>query len=71
MKNITFYADENLIKRARQAAHNQGETLNAIFREWLEEFVFAADRAKEAEKLMKRLRYVKGRRFTRDEMNAR
>lgn len=36
MKNITLSADENLIAAARDMAANEGTTLNARFREWLE-----------------------------------
>jgi hypothetical protein len=35
MKNITLSADEHLIERARLLARSQHKTLNAMFREWL------------------------------------
>ena len=72
MKNVTLSADENLIEQARQVARSQRKTLNAAFREWLEQYTARAGSANEVESLMKRLRHVQaGRRFTRDEMNER
>ena len=72
MKNVTLSADERLIEQARQIAQSQHKTLNAAFREWLEQYVNQAGRAQEFDALMKRLRHVRaGRRFTRDEMNER
>jgi hypothetical protein len=70
MKNITLSADENLIEQARLVAKSQHKTLNAAFREWLEQFTARAGNVQEYDALMKRLQHVKaGRRFTRDEMN--
>jgi hypothetical protein len=72
MKRITFSADEHLIDTARSAARAQGTTLNSPFRKRLEQFADGAGSAKQAQKLMYRLPYVKsGGRFTRDEMNER
>ena len=73
MKNITLSADEDLIERARAAAQAQNKTLNAMFREWLDQVASKPDAAKNYEELMKRLRHVStgGRKFTRDEMNER
>jgi hypothetical protein len=74
MKNITLSADEHLIERARQTAQAQHKTLNAAFREWLEQYTAqnAAD-VEEYDRLMLRLRghVIAGRRFTREEMNER
>jgi hypothetical protein len=36
MKTITFRADEDLIRRARERAAAEGTTLNEVFRRWLE-----------------------------------
>ena len=70
MKNITLSADENLIEQARLIAKAQHRTLNAAFREWLEQFTGQSRSAQEFDSLMKRLKHVKaGRRFTREEMN--
>ncbi len=72
MKNITLSADENLIEQARLIAKSQHKTLNAIFREWLEQFTTRSGSTQEFDALMRRLKHVKsGRRFSRDEMNER
>jgi len=72
MKNITLSADENLIEQARLIAKSQHKTLNAIFREWLEQFTARNGNSQEYEALMRRLKHVKaGSRFSRDEMNER
>ena len=72
VKNITLSADENLIEQARLVANSQHKTLNAAFREWLEQFTAQSGSAKEYDALMKRLQHVKaGRHFSREEMNER
>jgi hypothetical protein len=72
MKNVTLSADENLIEQARLIAKSQHKTLNAAFREWLEQYTARAGNVQEYDALMRQLRHVKaGRRFTRDEMNER
>ena len=74
MKNITLSADENLIAAARELAANEGTTLNARFREWLEDYVQRKRRAEEAMELIRELRTrvrTGGRKFTREEMNER
>ena len=72
MKNITLSADENLIEQARLVARAQHKTLNAAFREWLEQFAAQTGNVQEFDALMKRLGHVKaGRHFSRDEMNER
>jgi hypothetical protein len=72
MKNITLSADEHLIEQARLLAKSQHKTLNAMFREWLEEVTAQTGGVKDFEALMKRLKHVQsGRRFNRDEMNER
>jgi hypothetical protein len=69
---ISFRADPELIRRAKERARQQGTTLNAAFRKWLAEYVQGGDRAREYRELMKRLDYVRaGRKFTREEMNSR
>lgn len=72
-KNITFTADEALIKEAREAARAANTTLNEQFRLWLEEYA-RKRRAQKFDELMDRLtgQYSSGgRKFTRDEMNER
>jgi len=72
MKNLTLSADENLIEKARLIARSQRRTLNAAFREWLEQFTASDGDLGSYDTLMKRLSHVKaGRHFTRDEMNER
>lgn len=72
MKNLTFSADEDLIERARAIARAQKRTLNAAFREWLEEFTASEGDAQSFDALMKNLRGVDaGRHFSRDELNER
>jgi hypothetical protein len=72
MKNITLSADEQLIEQARLLAKSQHKTLNAMFREWLEQFTAQSGSTQEFDSLMKRLKHVQaGRRFGRDEMNER
>jgi hypothetical protein len=72
MKNITLSADEHLIEQARLLAKSQHKTLNAMFREWLEQVTAQTGGVQEFEALMKRLKHVQsGRRFTRDDMNER
>ena len=67
MKNITLSADEQLIEQARLLAKSQHKTLNAMFREWLEQFTARSGGTQEFDALMKRLQHVQaGRRFSRD-----
>ena len=74
MKNITLSADERLIEAARARAASEHTTLNAKFRDWLEDYVQRQRLADEAVAFITQLReHVRtgGRRFTRDEMNER
>jgi hypothetical protein len=72
MKNLTLSADEDLIEKARLIARSQRTTLNAAFREWLEQFTADEGSEESYVALMKRLSHVKsGGHFTRDEMNER
>lgn len=72
MKNITLSADEQLIEQARLLAKSRHKTLNAVFREWLEQFTAQSGDAQEFDALMKRLKHVAaGRHFSRDELNER
>ncbi len=73
MKNITLSADERHIEAARARARAENTTLNAAFREWLDEYT-KAERVAAAMAIIDRIAsYVKtdGRKFTRDEMNER
>ena len=70
MKNVTLSADEDLIERARTVAHSQHKTLNAAFREWLEQYASQTGSAQAFDALMTRLTHVRaGGKFSRDEMN--
>ena len=72
LKNVTFSASEELIRRARLRARQQNTTLNAEFRRWLEKYACGVQSAEEFEALTKRLAHVQaGRKFSREEMNAR
>ncbi len=72
VKNITLSADEHLIERARQAAQARHTTLNAAFRQWLQEFTAQQSTMQEYDALMERLNYIRvGRKYTREEMNER
>lgn len=72
VKNITLSADESLIERARLVAQSESKTLNAAFREWLQQYTTRAGGGASFDALMRRLGDVKpGRHFTRDEMNER
>ncbi|NQW99373.1 hypothetical protein HQ447_01850, partial [bacterium] len=48
MKNITLSADAHLIGLAREEARARKTTLNALFREWLEEISRSDERRKKA-----------------------
>jgi hypothetical protein len=75
MKNITLSADEKLIEAARQEARRRKTTLNAEFREWLARYARsrqAQQRLRDYRRLMDSMKEVSsGRRYTRDELNAR
>jgi hypothetical protein len=72
LKNITFSADEDLIRRARERAAAKNTTLNEEFRTWLEKFVESPQSAQAFQGLMDRFAYVQPERtFGRDEMNER
>ena len=58
MKNITLSADERLIEQARLLAKSQHKTLNAMFREWLEQFTARSGGTQEFDALMKRLKHA-------------
>jgi hypothetical protein len=73
MKNITLSADEDLIEQARKAAESQNTTLNAAFREWLEDYAKRSGDLAAFDRVMERLRgrVVSHGPYTRDEMNER
>jgi len=72
LKNITFSADENLIRKARERAAAKRTTLNEEFREWLEKYAERPHTTAAYTDMMKHFGYVKpGRTFQREEMNER
>ena len=73
MKNITLSADEHLIELAREEARARKTTLNALFREWLEEISRRDERRQKAEEAYKNLavHITSIPKLTRDEMNER
>lgn len=74
MKNVTFTADETLIEAARRKAHASHRTLNDEFRAWLQDYVARDEQAARALALIDHVsQYASsgGRRFSREEMNAR
>jgi plasmid stability protein len=72
LKNITFSADDDLIRRARERAAAERTTLNDEFRRWLEKYVQRPETTEAFTLLMEHFAYVQpGRSFSRDEMNER
>lgn len=72
LKNITFSAEADLIRKARERAAAKNTTLNEEFRRWLEKYVEHPETAQAFAALMVRFDYVQaGRTFQRDEMNER
>jgi hypothetical protein len=72
LKNITFSAEEELIRKARERAAAEKSTLNEEFRRWLEKYAERPHSAEAFSDLMERFIYVKpGHSFYREEMNER
>ncbi len=72
LKNITFSAEEDLIRRARERATAERTTLNDEFRRWLEKYAERPETVEAFTFLMEHFQYVQpGRSFQRDEMNER
>ena len=74
MKNVTFSAEDVLIEAARNKARDAHRTLNDEFRAWLEDYVGRGERAARATAFIEQVSHyasTEGRRFSRDEMNAR
>jgi hypothetical protein len=74
MKNVTLSADERLIEAARERARREHSTLNEQFRRWLAVYAgreAQADAAMETIDALRSRLDTGGRRFTRDELNAR
>jgi len=72
VKNITLSADDMLIKRAREKAQRENTSLNRLFRSWVKKYVNRDNIDNEYDSLMENMADVNaGRKFSRDEMNAR
>jgi len=72
LKNITFSANDALIKKAREKANKERKSLNSVFREWLRRYVRTEDLSENYNELMERLNYaLSGKSFKRDELNER
>ena len=72
MKNVTFSADEGLIEQARAEARARKTTLNALFREWLEDIAQRDARRERVDAVFEEMaHYNAGGKFTREEMNGR
>lgn len=72
VKNITLSAEDRLIAQARARAQSESKSLNVVFREWLQRYVFGKREAGSYHKLMKTLSHVRaGRHFSREELNER
>ena len=74
MANVTLTIDEDLLRRARIRALEQGTSVNALVREYLDEYV-GADRSREAlrrfrERAERSTAASGGRRASRDELYA-
>ena len=72
IKNITFNAEDFLLKKAREKAMRERKSLNGVFREWLGRYVGQEDVSKNYRALMKSMKYVvPGKKFSREELNER
>ena len=71
-KNITLSAEEAMIENARKVAQSENRTLNAAFREWLQQYQARGSASAAYREVKKKLSHViSGRKFSRDEMNER
>ena len=73
MKNITFSIDERLLEAARKYAALENTTIDAKFRQWLEDYTERqrTDKAIATISALQDKICTDGRKFTRDEMNER
>ena len=72
IKNITLSAEEELIRKARDKARRERTTLNATFRQWLQQYVARSAKTADLRSFMDSLSYARpGRKFSRDELNER
>ena len=72
MKNVTLSADEQLIELARAEARARNTTLNALFRDWLEDLAKRDERRARIDAVWEEMaNYDAGGRFSREDMNER
>jgi hypothetical protein len=72
MKNITLSADARTIELAREEARKRKTTLNALFREWIEDLAARETRRSSIKGLFEQMKdFDSGGPFTRDQMNER
>ncbi|HEY1679627.1 MAG TPA: hypothetical protein VGG04_18060 [Candidatus Sulfotelmatobacter sp.] len=72
VKNVTLSAEGHLIEQARLVAQARHTTLNAAFREWLEQYAAQSGGGAAVESLMRRLKHIKScGPYSRDELNER
>jgi len=72
LKNITLSAEESIIRGCRERAMGEHTSLNALFRKWRSEYVGRSTASSDYARTMHELAYANaGKRFSRDEMNAR
>ena len=69
--NLTLSMDEKVIERAREAARQQGKSLNAVIREFLERFAGTQPGAEAAAELLSLMRkhggHSGGKKITRED----
>ncbi|MBS3810059.1 MAG: hypothetical protein KGY38_07900 [Desulfobacterales bacterium] len=71
-KNITLVAEKELIEKAREKARQEKFSLNALFQDWLKQYVGQENAGADYDQLMAKLSYAAaGRKFDRDELNER
>ena len=74
MKNIAFSVDERLLEAARKYAASENTTIDAKFRQWLEDYTERQERTDKAAACIEEMRRKyppRDRKFTRNEMNER
>lgn len=72
MTTVTLHADEDLLARATEAIQRREMTLDQIFERAIREVAEVEFSRAAFDQLMQRLSYVNaGRKFSREEMNAR
>ena len=76
LRNITLSAEESVIEAARERAHAEHRSLNAVFRDWLEAYVHDTNdinsRLYTFHATMDKLSYINpGKKISRDELNER